>query len=69
MWTKRPLVKFEKPPVSEGTGVDPDDLVLVLEAMKMEQPVADHKPGVVTNLSAQGAAASPAGPTGRMRLT
>jgi acetyl-CoA/propionyl-CoA carboxylase biotin carboxyl carrier protein len=27
------------------------DLILVLEAMKMEQPIAAHKDGVITNVS------------------
>jgi acetyl-CoA/propionyl-CoA carboxylase biotin carboxyl carrier protein len=29
------------------------DLVVVLEAMKMEQPLAAHKDGVVTGLAAE----------------
>ncbi len=39
--------------VSEGQQVNAGDLVLVLEAMKMEQPVNAHKAGTVTNLTAQ----------------
>ena len=39
--------------VSEGQQVAAGDLILVLEAMKMEQPVNAHKPGTVTNLTAQ----------------
>jgi acetyl-CoA/propionyl-CoA carboxylase, biotin carboxylase, biotin carboxyl carrier protein len=39
--------------VTEGQQVSAGDLVLVLEAMKMEQPVNAHKPGTVTNLTAQ----------------
>ncbi|MBX3104073.1 MAG: ATP-grasp domain-containing protein [Cryobacterium sp.] len=38
--------------VSEGDKVVKGDLVLVLEAMKMEQPITAHKDGVVTNLNA-----------------
>ena len=36
----------------EGTHVEVGDLVIVLEAMKMEQPLMAHKPGVITNLTA-----------------
>ncbi len=38
--------------VEEGQPVQPGDLVLVLEAMKMEQPLTAHKAGVVTALRA-----------------
>ncbi len=38
--------------VSEGETVQAGDLVVVLEAMKMEQPLNAHKAGTVTNLSA-----------------
>ena len=38
--------------VSEGDRVVKGDLVLVLEAMKMEQPITAHKDGVIANLSA-----------------
>ena len=37
--------------VTEGQLVEAGDLVLVLEAMKMEQPVNAHKAGMVVNLS------------------
>jgi acetyl-CoA/propionyl-CoA carboxylase, biotin carboxylase, biotin carboxyl carrier protein len=33
--------------------VEAGDLVVVLEAMKMEQPLAAHKSGTVTNLVAE----------------
>jgi len=36
----------------EGTHVEVGDLVIVLEAMKMEQPLVAHKAGVITNLTA-----------------
>jgi len=36
----------------EGTHVEVGDLVIVLEAMKMEQPLMAHKAGVITNLTA-----------------
>jgi acetyl-CoA/propionyl-CoA carboxylase biotin carboxyl carrier protein len=39
--------------VSEGDVVAEGDLVIVLEAMKMEQPLNAHRAGVITNLSAQ----------------
>jgi acetyl-CoA/propionyl-CoA carboxylase, biotin carboxylase, biotin carboxyl carrier protein len=39
--------------VSEGQQVEAGDLVIVLEAMKMEQPVSAHKAGTVTGLSVQ----------------
>jgi acetyl-CoA/propionyl-CoA carboxylase biotin carboxyl carrier protein len=36
--------------VQEGTQVEVGDLIIVLEAMKMEQPLNAHKSGIVTNL-------------------
>ena len=38
--------------VAEGTSVEIGDLVIVLEAMKMEQPLLAHKAGVISNLHA-----------------
>lgn len=38
--------------VEEGATVSEGDLVVVLEAMKMEQPINAHKSGVVTGLAA-----------------
>jgi acetyl-CoA/propionyl-CoA carboxylase biotin carboxyl carrier protein len=38
--------------VNEGDLVEVGDLVIVLEAMKMEQPLMAHKAGVISNLSA-----------------
>jgi acetyl-CoA/propionyl-CoA carboxylase biotin carboxyl carrier protein len=38
--------------VAEGDQVTEGDLIVVLEAMKMEQPLNAHKSGVVTDLSA-----------------
>ncbi|MBK5238881.1 MAG: biotin/lipoyl-binding protein, partial [Actinomycetales bacterium] len=38
--------------VTEGQKVVKGDLVLVLEAMKMEQPVAAHRDGVISNINA-----------------
>ena len=42
--------------VAEGQQVAAGDLILVLEAMKMEQPVNAHKAGTVTGLTAQAGA-------------
>ena len=39
--------------VAEGDVVAAGDLVVVLEAMKMEQPLAAHKAGTVRDLAAQ----------------
>ncbi|MGY1731909.1 acetyl/propionyl/methylcrotonyl-CoA carboxylase subunit alpha [Geodermatophilus sp. SYSU D01045] len=39
--------------VDEGDTVEAGDLVVVLEAMKMEQPLTAHKAGTVTGLSAE----------------
>ena len=38
--------------VEEGQEVAAGDLVVVLEAMKMEQPLSAHKAGTVTGLTA-----------------
>ena len=38
--------------VAEGDTVAAGDLVVVLEAMKMENPVTAHRGGVVTSLNA-----------------
>jgi acetyl-CoA/propionyl-CoA carboxylase biotin carboxyl carrier protein len=42
--------------VSEGDTVAAGDLVVVLEAMKMEQPINAHKAGTITGLSAEAGA-------------
>jgi acetyl-CoA/propionyl-CoA carboxylase biotin carboxyl carrier protein len=39
--------------VEEGQEVAVGDLIVVLEAMKMEQPVNAHKPGTIANLTAE----------------
>jgi acetyl-CoA/propionyl-CoA carboxylase biotin carboxyl carrier protein len=39
--------------VEDGQEVQPGDLVVVLEAMKMEQPIAAHKAGTVSGLTAE----------------
>jgi acetyl-CoA/propionyl-CoA carboxylase biotin carboxyl carrier protein len=38
--------------VAEGQSVEAGELIFVLEAMKMEQPLSAHKSGVITNLKA-----------------
>ena len=38
--------------VEEGQNVEAGDLIIVLEAMKMEQPLNAHKSGVIKNLKA-----------------
>jgi acetyl-CoA/propionyl-CoA carboxylase, biotin carboxylase, biotin carboxyl carrier protein len=47
--------------VEEGQQVSAGDLLIVLEAMKMEQPITAHKDGTVTALNAQIAATVAAG--------
>ncbi|PPI02455.1 acetyl-/propionyl-CoA carboxylase subunit alpha [Rathayibacter sp. AY1D1] len=47
--------------VAEGDTVVTGDLVVVLEAMKMEQPLTAHKDGVVKGLDATAGATVPAG--------
>jgi acetyl-CoA/propionyl-CoA carboxylase biotin carboxyl carrier protein len=42
--------------VNDGDTVAAGDLVVVLEAMKMEQPINAHKAGTVTGLSAESGA-------------
>ena len=37
--------------VAEGEQVEEGDLIVVLEAMKMENPVKAHKSGTVTSLA------------------
>ncbi|MEX3742441.1 biotin/lipoyl-containing protein, partial [Mycolicibacterium porcinum] len=43
--------------VEEGQEVSAGDLVVVLEAMKMENPVTAHKDGVITGLAVEAGAA------------
>ena len=52
------IVKVE---VTEGQQVQTGDLLVVLEAMKMEQPLTAHKAGVVTNLNAEPGSTVPNG--------
>jgi acetyl-CoA/propionyl-CoA carboxylase biotin carboxyl carrier protein len=47
--------------VEDGQQVAAGDLIVVLEAMKMEQPLTAHKAGVVTGLSAEVGATVPTG--------
>ncbi|MGW1769817.1 acetyl-CoA carboxylase biotin carboxyl carrier protein subunit, partial [Streptomyces sp. NPDC002073] len=39
--------------VEEGQHVEEGDLVVVLEAMKMEQPLNAHRTGTITGLAAK----------------
>ena len=43
--------------VEEGQQVSAGDLVVVLEAMKMENPVTAHKDGTITGLAVEAGAA------------
>jgi acetyl-CoA/propionyl-CoA carboxylase biotin carboxyl carrier protein len=52
------IVKVE---VSEGQEVAMGDLVVVLEAMKMEQPLTAHKAGTIGKLTAEVGATVPTG--------
>ena len=36
----------------EGEAINEGDQIVVMEAMKMEQPIAAHRSGVVRNLNA-----------------
>ena len=47
--------------VEEGQEVVKGDLVVVLEAMKMEQPLQAHKDGVIGNINATAGATVSAG--------
>jgi acetyl-CoA/propionyl-CoA carboxylase biotin carboxyl carrier protein len=47
--------------VEDGATVEAGDLIVVLEAMKMEQPIAAHKAGTVSGLSAEVGAAVTSG--------
>ena len=47
--------------VSDGQSVNQGELVVVLEAMKMEQPLTAHKSGTVKNLTAQIGVTVPSG--------
>ena len=52
------IVKVE---ATEGQQVNAGDLIVVLEAMKMEQPLTAHKAGTVTGLNAEAGATVPSG--------
>ncbi|MEU7696606.1 biotin/lipoyl-containing protein, partial [Microbispora hainanensis] len=47
--------------VTDGDTVEPGDTIVVLEAMKMEQPLTAHKAGTVVGMSAQVGATVAAG--------
>ena len=46
---------------ADGDTVEPGDTIVVLEAMKMEQPLTAHKAGIVVGMSAQVGATVAAG--------
>ena len=52
------IVKVE---VTEGQVVAAGDLIVVLEAMKMEQPLTAHKAGTITGLNAEAGTTVPTG--------
>nr|MCH9840024.1 biotin/lipoyl-binding protein [Actinomycetes bacterium] len=52
------IVKID---VTEGQVVEAGDLIVVLEAMKMEQPLTAHKSGTITGLNAEVGSTVPAG--------
>lgn len=52
------IVKVE---VTEGQVVAAGDLIVVLEAMKMEQPLTAHKAGTITSLNAEAGTTVPTG--------
>src|SRR5688572_11123693 len=47
--------------VEDGATVEAGDLIVVLEAMKMEQPIAAHKAGTISGMSAEVGAAVTSG--------
>jgi acetyl-CoA/propionyl-CoA carboxylase biotin carboxyl carrier protein len=47
--------------VTDGQEVAAGDLIVVLEAMKMEQPINAHKPGTVRKLTAEAGSALASG--------
>ena len=51
--TKLLVARAAQVAVEEGATVAAGDLIVVLEAMKMEQPLTAHKAGTVTGLNAE----------------
>ena len=47
--------------VEEGQEVEEGDIVMILEAMKMENPVKAHKSGTVTGLEVEAGASTTKG--------
>ena len=59
----RDTVLCHRVAVADGDAVQAGDLVVVLEAMKMEQPLTAHRAGTVKNLSARVGATVTSGST------
>jgi acetyl-CoA/propionyl-CoA carboxylase biotin carboxyl carrier protein len=49
--------------VTEGQSVEAGELVVILEAMKMEQPLVAHRSGVIKNLKSSLGQVLPTGTT------
>jgi acetyl-CoA/propionyl-CoA carboxylase biotin carboxyl carrier protein len=47
--------------VAEGDAVEVGQTIIVLEAMKMEQPIKAHKAGTIKNITAEVGTTVPAG--------
>jgi acetyl-CoA/propionyl-CoA carboxylase biotin carboxyl carrier protein len=47
--------------VAEGDAVEVGQTIIVLEAMKMEQPIKAHKAGKISNITAEVGTTVPAG--------
>ena len=45
------MQRFEVPPLPEGEHVETGTVICVVEAMKMENEIAAHRPGTVTHLA------------------
>ena len=50
-WSARCRARSSRSPSRTGSGCRPGDVIVVLEAMKMEQPLTAHKDGTVTGLA------------------
>jgi len=52
------IIRYEK---NQGDKVEKGETILILEAMKMEQPLTAHKSGTITGLNAEVGTTVPAG--------